>query len=97
MSDKNKIQILDFLGSNSNNFNFNSLNKIILFNIGSFIVYFNLKNQTKTFIEFPQSEIALLKFIDESQNFMISIDKNSSPLLILWEIPSNSLMNLKIL
>jgi hypothetical protein len=88
MSEKNKIQILDFLGSNSNNFNFNSLNKIILFNIGSFIVYFNLKNQTKTFIEFPQSEIALLKFIDESQNFMISIDKNSSPLLILWEIPS---------
>ena len=88
MSDKNKIQILDFLGSNSNNFNFNSLNKIILFNIGSFIVYFNLKNQTKTFIEFPQNEIALLKFIDESQHFMISIDKNSSPLLILWEIPS---------
>ena len=88
MSEKNKIQILDFLGSNSNNFNFNSLNKIILFNIGSFIVYFNLKNLTKTFIEFPQSEIALLKFIDESQHYMISIDKNSSPLLILWEIPS---------
>ena len=84
----NTLQLLDILGTSSNNLSFSSFNKILIFSTGSIIVYYNLKNDTKTFIQYHQDEICLIKFIDESQHYMISIDKNSSPLLCLWDIPS---------
>ena len=93
----NSLQLLDILGTSSNNLSFSSFNKILIFSTGSIIVYYNLKNDTKTFIQYHQDEICLIKFIDESQHYMISIDKNSSPLLCLWDIPSfNCLFSINI-
>ena len=99
MSDfeENSLQLLDILGCSSNNLSFSSFNKILIFSSGSYIVYYNLKTDTKTFIQYHQDEICLVKFIDESQHYMVSIDKNSSPLLTLWDIPSfNCLFSINI-
>ena len=93
----NSLQLLDILGTSSNNLSFSSFNKILIFSTGSYIVYYNLKTDTKTFIQYHQDEICLIKFIDESQHYMISIDKNSSPFLCLWDIPSfNCLFSINI-
>ena len=86
--DNNQIQILDILGMPTNNLLFSSYNDTLVYSIGSNIIFYNLEKNTKTFLQYStKNEISILKYADMKEKLLISIDKNSRPLLSIWELP----------
>ena len=99
MEDNKQLQLLDVLGipftlNNTfiNNINqniiFDHKEKSLIFSLGSNIIYYNLKNDSKTFLQYFTSNIALLKLIDDSENILLIITNSSFPILSIWKIPS---------
>ena len=80
----NNLQLIDILGNSSNNLSFSPSNKVLIYSLGSYIIHYNLKINSKIFIQYHLNEVSLVKTVNN--NYMISIDNNSSPLLVLWDI-----------
>jgi WD40 repeat protein len=68
-------------------FDFNKTKKIAIHSLGTILIYWDLEKDEKNYIKYHQSTIAQVK-ISSNGNFFISIDKNKTPCLTLWEIPS---------
>ena len=93
--DKN-LQLLDVLGipfSQNNirtkNIIFSHKNKSLIYNLGSNIVLYNLKKDSKTFLQYFSSNILSLKYIQDDLNILIVIsDNNPFPILSIWKVPS---------
>ena len=82
----NKLQLLDIIGTPSNNLLFSSLNDILIYSIGSTLIFYNLQKNTKTFLQYYyKNEITTLKFLDSKEQLILIIDKSS--LLSIWKIP----------
>ena len=77
-------KILDITGTSDIN-DFSFCNQNLLYSLGSLLISHNLKLNTKTFINYHQSPIKVIKLINNDSQ-MISID--NSPFLVMWDIPS---------
>ena len=89
MSDLQTLQIFDVLGFplNKNLLLFSSLNNTFLYSLGSNIIYYNLNNNTKTFLQINSSnEIMVMKFLDNDNKILLTINSNSSPLINIWDL-----------
>ena len=83
-----QLILLDVLGFPSDQILFNPISKNIIYSLGSNIISYNLTSNSKTFVQYLSNEIILLKYLDESQNYLLTIDNSQSPLLCIWELPS---------
>ena len=89
VTDENEeLILLDVLGFPSNQILFNPISKNIIYSLGSNLISYNLISNSKTFVQYLSNKIILLKFLDESQNYLLTIDDSPSPLLCIWELPS---------
>ena len=87
--DNNQLQILDIVGIPTNKLLFSSYNDTLVYSIGSNIIFYNLQKNTKTFLQYStKNEILALKYIDQKEHLLLSIDKSSKPLLYIWELPT---------
>ena len=89
MSEFENLQILDELGfpQNPKKILFSSPDNILIYSFGSNIVYYNLNNNTKTFLQLSiPTEICTLKFIDNYNQILLTIDNNISPVLNIWDL-----------
>ena len=83
-----KFQLLDTIGIPKNNLLFSSLNDILIYSIGANVILYNLKNNTKTFLQYYyKSEISTFKFLDNKEQLLLIINKSSHPLLSIWRLP----------
>ena len=100
MSDFQSLNIFDELGFplNSNQLLFSCINNILIYTYGSNIIYYNLNNNSKTFFQITTSdEIKTLKFIDNYNNILLTINNNSSPFINLWDLNNfENIFNQKI-
>ena len=100
MEENKQLQLLDVLGiplisnintnnnNNQNNIIFNHKEKSLIYSLGSNIIYYNLKKDSKTFLQYFCSNIGLLKLINDSDNILLIITNSSFPILSIWQIPS---------
>ena len=104
MSENKQLQLLDILGIpfksnnnpyiNNNNNNshenliFSHKEKTLIYSLGSNIIDYNLKKDSKTFLQYFSSNISLFKFINSSENILLIITNSSFPILSIWQIPS---------
>ena len=87
--DNNQLQILDIVGIPTNKLLYSSYNDTLVYSIGSNIIFYNLQKNTKTFLQYStKNEILALKYIDQKEHLLLSIDKSSRPILCIWELPS---------
>ena len=88
LENDNKLQLLDIIGVPKTNLLFSSLNDILIYSIGSNIIFYNLKKNTKTFLQYYyKNEISTFIFLDTKEQLILIIDKSSSPLLSIWKFP----------
>ena len=80
-----KIQIVDCVGTSSNLFDYNNYTNSLIYSLGSNVIYHDLKTNRKTFIEFSNEKIILLKFVGDLKQFIISIDYNLNLIIYLEE------------
>ena len=94
MEENKQLQLLDVLGiplnseHNNQNIIFSHKNKTLIYSLGSNIIHYNLKKDSKTFLQYFTSNIALLKIINDSENILLIITNSSFPILSIWQIPS---------
>ena len=95
MEENKHLQLLDVLGIPSipkDNTPFNILfshkEKTLTYSLGSNIIHYNLKKDSKTFLQYFSSNISLLKFINDSETILLIITNSSFPILSIWQIPS---------
>ena len=86
--ENDQLTLLDVLGFPSDQMLFNPLSKNLIYSLGSNVISYNFTTNSKTFVQYLPTEIKLLKFLDNSQNFLLTIDNSPSPLLCIWELPS---------
>ena len=95
--DENKhLQLLDVLGiplkQNNNrteNIIFSHKDKSLIYPLGSNIILYNLKKNSKTFLQYFTSNILSLKYIQDDLNILVVISDNSPfPVLSIWKVPS---------
>ena len=88
LENDNKLQLLDIIGVPKTNLLFSSLNDILIYSIGSNIIFYTLKKNTKTFLQYYyKNEISTFIFLDIKEQLILIIDKSSSPLLSIWKFP----------
>lgn len=68
-----------------------SKRKVVIYSVGSMIIYWELDPDKKLFVNYHESTIASLK-VSHSGNYFISIDKNICPRLVVWELPSFNIL-----
>ena len=85
--ESNQLTLLDILGFPSEQMLFNFQSKSLIYSLGSNLIYFNLETNSKTFVQYLSHEIILLKFLDEQEKLLISIDNSLSPVMCIWELP----------
>ena len=95
MEENKHLQLLDILGipsiQNDNtpfNILFSHKEKTLVYSLGSNIIYYNLKKDSKTFLQYFTSNISLLKYINDSETILLTITNSSFPILSIWQIPS---------
>ena len=89
MTEYENIQLLDILGfpKYQNEFLFSSSDNILIYPFGSNIIYYNLNTNTKTFINLSSlDEIIVLKFIDNENKSLLTINNNQTPLINVWDL-----------
>ena len=85
--ESNQLTLLDVLGFPSDQMLFSFQSKSLIYSLGSNLIHFNLTTNSKTFVQYLSHEIILLKFLDEQEKLLISIDNSLSPVLCIWELP----------
>ena len=99
MEENKQLQLLDVLGIpinpflknknyNQENIIFNHREKTLIYPLGSNIIHYNIKKDSKTILQYFSSIITLVKFINDLENILLIITKSSFPILSIWEIPS---------
>ena len=83
-----QLTLLDIIGFPSEQMLFSSFSKTLIYSLGSNIVYYNLSTNSKTFVQYLTNEIILLKFLDDQDKYLVTIDRSPFPLLCIWELPS---------
>ena len=83
-----QLTLLDIIGFPSEQMLFSSFSKTLIYSLGSNIVYYNLSTNSKTFVQYLTNEIILLKFLDDQEKYLVTIDRSPFPLLCIWELPS---------
>ena len=83
----NQLTLLDVLGFPSDQMLFSSQSKSLIYSLGSNLISFNLSTNSKTFVQYLSHEIILLKFLDDQEKLLISIDNSLSPIICIWELP----------
>ena len=83
----NQLTLLDVLGFPSEQMLFSSQSKSLIYSLGSNLISFNLSTNSKTFVQYLSHEIILLKFLDDQEKLLISIDNSLSPIICIWELP----------
>ena len=89
MSDIQNLKILDELGFplNPSKILFSSVDNILIYSLGSNLIYYNLNKNTKTFLQLTSSnDIYTLKFIDNYNQILLTIDNYLSPYLNVWDL-----------
>ena len=87
-NENNNLQLLDIIGTPLKNLLFSSLNDYLIYSIGSNIIFYNLKKNTKTFLQnYYKTEISTYKFIDAKEQLVLIINKSSHPILSIWKLP----------
>ena len=82
------LMLLDVLGFPSEQMLFSPLYKSLIYSLGPNIIYYNLSTNSKTFVQYLSKEILLLKFLDQQEKLLLTIDKSEFPLICIWELPS---------
>jgi len=80
------LELIDLRGSEGA-FDYCSKTYTVIYSVGSMLVYWELQKDKKLFINYHESTVGAIK-ISYSGNYFISIDKNKFPNIIIWEIPS---------
>ena len=93
--DSNQLTLLDILGFPSDQMLFSFQSKSLIYSLGSSIIHFNLSTNSKTFVQYLSNEIILLKYLDEQEKLLISIDNSLSPVICIWELPHFDQLYLK--
>ena len=96
MEENKQLQLLDVLGipiyspnkNNQGNIIFNHREKILIYTLGSNIIHYNIKKDSKTFLQYFSSNISYIKFINDLENILLIITNSSFPILSIWQIPS---------
>ena len=96
MEEDKHLQILDILGiplSNDINKNeniiFSHKESSLIYTYGSNIIRYDLKNNSKTFLQYFTTNIISVKYLRDNLNILIVIsDSDPSPVLSIWKIPS---------
>ena len=88
MDENKQLQLLDVVGLPTNTIAFSHKEKTLIYSLGSNIIHYNLKSDSKTFLQYLQNDIAILKFLDENEKELLVIDKSTFPVLSIWELPS---------
>ena len=96
MEEDKHLQLLDVLGiplsskrNISKNIIFSHKDKSLIYTLGSNIIRYNLKNDSKTFLQYFTTNIASIKYIQDNLNLLIIISENSPfPILSIWKMPS---------
>ena len=85
----NNLQLLDIIGTPKNeNLLFSSLNDYLIYSIGANIIFYNLRKNTKTFLQnYYKTEISTYKFLDSKEQLVLIISKSQNPLLSIWKLP----------
>ena len=100
MSDIQNLKILDELGFplNPSKILFSPIDNILIYSLGSNLIYYNLNNNTKTILQLTSSNnIYTLKFIDNYNQILLTIDNYLSPYLNIWDLQTfQNLFNQKI-
>ena len=85
--ESNQLTLLDILGFPSDQMLFSFQTKSLIYSLGPNIIHYNLSTNSKTFVQYLSHEIILLKFLDQQEKLLISVDNSLSPLLCIWELP----------
>ena len=96
MEEDKHLQLLDVLGiplsskrNISKNIIFSHKEKSLIYTLGSNIIRYNLKNDSKTFLQYFTKNIISIKYIQDNLNLLIIISENSPfPILSIWKMPS---------
>ena len=86
-NETDQLTLLDVLGFPSEQMLFSFQSKSLIYSLGSNIIHFNLATNSKTFVQYLSHEIILLKFLDDQEKILISIDNSLSPVICIWELP----------
>ena len=85
--ESNQLTLVDILGFPSDQMLFSFNSKSLLYSLGSNIIHYNISTDSKTFVQYLLHDIILLKFLDEQEKLLITIDNSLSPMLCIWELP----------
>ena len=96
MEEDKHLQLLDILGipiSNNKNTNqniiFSHKESSIIYTYGSNIIRYDLKNNSKTFLQYFTTNIISVKYLRDNLNILIVISVGDPcPILSIWKIPS---------
>ena len=85
--ESNQLTLVDILGFPSDQMLFSFNSKSLLYSLGSNLIHYNISTDSKTFVQYLLHDIILLKFLDEQEKLLITIDNSLSPMLCIWELP----------
>ena len=85
--ESNQLTLLDVVGFPSEQMLFTFQSKSLIYSLGSNLIYYNLATNSKTFVQYLSHEIILLKFLDDQEKILVSIDNSLSPVICIWELP----------
>jgi hypothetical protein len=96
MEEDKHLQLIDVMGIplslrniRSDNLIFSHRDRSLIYSLGSNIIRYNLKKNSKTFLQYFSSTIAALKYIEDDLNILVVINNNSPyPFLSIWKVPS---------
>ena len=96
MEEDKHLQLLDILGipiSNNKNTNqniiFSHKESSLIYTYGSNIIRYDLKNNSKTFLQYFTTNIISVKYLRDNLNILIVISVGDPcPILSIWKIPS---------
>ncbi len=81
-----KLHLIDNIGVSSTCFLFSPLNNTFIYTFGSTIIYYDLLKNKKTFLQCSNNELISLKFLDHTENTILSIDASYFPNMNVWDL-----------
>ena len=96
MEEDKHLQLLDVLGipmsnifNNNQNIIFSHKETSLIYTYGSNIIRYDLRNNSKTFLQYFTTNISTIKYLRDNLNILIVIsDGDPYPVLSIWKIPS---------
>ena len=86
MSLDEKPELLDLNGSEPI-LEYNPTKNVLVYAVGCMLVYWELSTDKKLYLKYHEGNIGCVKF-SKCGNFLITVDKLSSPHVVIWNIPT---------